>query len=66
MSENEVPEGDPHKPNLHEVRYSLRDLLEEVQEEREGSSIGQEIVDQTEISKLFNKRKKVRGGQKGE
>ena len=52
--------------DLKEVRYSLRDLLEEVQAEREGSSIGQEIVDQTEISKLFNKRKKVRGGQQGE
>ncbi|MEX0325219.1 MAG: hypothetical protein AB3N33_03935 [Puniceicoccaceae bacterium] len=66
MSENQVPEEGPHKPDLHEVRYSLRDLLEEVQEEREGSSIGQEIVDQSEISKLFNKRKKVRGGQTGE
>lgn len=51
---------------LAEVKYSLSDLLREVQAEREGSSIGQEIVDQTEISKLFNRRKKVRRGQKGE
>lgn len=50
---------------LAEVRYSLRDLIEEVQAEREGSSIGQEIVDQTEISKLFDKRKKGRRGNKG-
>ena len=63
---DEAVEAGPHKLNLQEVRYSLRDLLQEVQEEREGSSIGQEIVDQTEISKLFNKRKKARGGQKGE
>lgn len=66
MSDKAVPELGVHKPNLQEVRYSLRDLLNEVQEEREGSSIGQEIVDQTEISKLFNKRKRSRGGQKGE
>jgi hypothetical protein len=53
-------------PELKEVRYSLRDLLQEVQDEREGSSIGQEIVDQSEISKLFKKRKKVPGGKQGE
>ncbi|MEX0323927.1 MAG: hypothetical protein AB3N63_17345 [Puniceicoccaceae bacterium] len=51
---------------LAEVRYSLRDLIDEVQAEREGSSIGQEIVDQTEISKLFDRRKKGRRGNKGE
>ena len=52
--------------NLSEVRYSLSDLISEVQAERVGSSIGQEIVDQVEISKLFNRRKKVRRGQTGE
>ena len=61
---------DPVTPETHrelcEVRYSLRDLLNEVEAEREGSSIGQEIVDQSEISKLFKKRKKVRGGKQGE
>lgn len=55
-----------NRPDLKEVRYSLSELLTEVQEEREASTIGQEIVDQSEISKLFNKRKKVRGGKKGE
>ena len=50
---------------LGEVRYSLTDLWKEVQAEREVSSIGQEIVDQSEISKLFNRKKKVRGGQAG-
>jgi hypothetical protein len=50
---------------LAEVRYPLRELLREVQAEREGSSIGQEIVDQTEISKLFIRRKKVRRGKAG-
>jgi hypothetical protein len=48
---------------LQEVKYSLRDIMEEVKEERESSTIGQEIVDQTEISKLFNRKKKVRRGK---
>jgi hypothetical protein len=65
MSE-ESTSPEPGGHNLGEVRYSLRDLIQEVQAEREGSSIGQEIVDQTEISKLFNRRKKVRRGQQGE
>ena len=55
-----------HKVALAEVRYSLRELLEEVQAERESASIGQEIVDQTEITKLFKRKKKVRGGKSGE
>ena len=50
---------------LHEVRYSLADLLEEVQAEKETSTLGQEIVDQIEISKLFNRKKKVRRGKSG-
>lgn len=48
---------------IREVRYSLRELLDEIQHEREGSSIGQEIVDQGEIEKLFSKKKKVRRGK---
>jgi hypothetical protein len=58
--------GELNRPDLKEVRYSLSELLAEVQTEREASTIGQEIVDQSEISKLFKKRKKVRGGKKGE
>ena len=48
---------------LREVRYSLRQLLKEVKQEREGSTIGQEIVDQSEISKLFTSKKRSRRGQ---
>ena len=51
--------------SLHEVRYSLRDILEEVQAEKETSTLGQEIVDQSEISKLFNRKKKVSRGKSG-
>jgi hypothetical protein len=51
--------------NLHEVRYSLTDILEEVQSEKETSTLGQEIVDQSEISKLFKRKKKVSRGKSG-
>lgn len=51
--------------SLHEVRYSLTDLLNEVQAEKETSTLGQEIVDQSEITKLFNRKKKVRRGKSG-
>ncbi len=47
-------------PVLREARYSLRELLQEVQAEREGSSLGQEMVDQGEIAKLFSRNTKVR------
>ena len=49
---------------LEKENMRLRELLEEVQKEREGSSLGQEIVDQTEIGKLFGAKKKVRRGRK--
>ena len=49
--------------SLREVRYSLRELLAEVQDEREGSSLGQEIVDQEEIGKLFNRKRKAQSGR---
>lgn len=50
---------------LREVRYSLRDMLREVELERDGSSIGQEIVDQSEINKLFRKDKNDARGNPG-
>ena len=57
--------ADDSKSPLAEVRYSLRELLKEVQDEREGSTIGQEIVDQSEIGKLFNRKKRARRGEAG-
>ncbi len=60
--------GNTHKKDLalQEVRYSLREILEEVQAEKETSSLGQEIVDQAEINKLFNRKKRKRSGESGE
>jgi hypothetical protein len=52
------PDNTVNNSLLKEVRYSLRELLQEVNQEREGSSIGQEMVDQAEIGKLFKSRKK--------
>jgi len=54
-----------NQPDFKEVRYSLSELLQEVQAEREGSTLGQEIVDQSEITKLFKGKKKVSRGKKG-
>ena len=64
MSES-THDKDKSQAGLHEVRYSLADLLKEVQEEKETSTLGQEIVDQEEISKLFNRVKKERRGKSG-
>jgi hypothetical protein len=50
-----APRSEGH---LHEVRYSLRSLLLEVERERESSGLGQEMVDQSEIGKLFKMKKK--------
>jgi len=64
MTESPNPTPSPRPNLLKEVRYSLRELLAEVQQEREGSSIGQEIVDQSEIEKLFSSKKRTRRGKR--
>ncbi len=52
---------------VEEVKYSLRDLLKEVEAERRASEFAREAVDQEEISKLFErnraKGRRRRGGQ---
>ena len=55
--------GSGGKNDLQEVTYSLREILEEVRAEKETSSLGQEIVDQSEISNLFNRSKRKRRGK---
>jgi len=42
---------------LREVRYSLREMVAEVREERKQSALGRELVDATEIKKMFGNRK---------
>lgn len=44
---------------IKEVRYSLKTMLEEVKAERKGAAtLGRELVDSTEISKMFPARKR--------
>jgi len=63
------PEG-KNKPGLatglKEMRYSLTELLQEVQRERDSSTIGQEMIDQSEIENLFIRKQKARRGRQGE
>jgi hypothetical protein len=51
-------------PVFQEVRYSLPDLLSEIELERSESSIGMETLDQGEIRELFAKRRQRHGRDK--
>ena len=46
-------------PRLGEVRYSLTELLNELQVERTRGSFSQEKLHQAEINKLFKKRREI-------
>jgi hypothetical protein len=62
MSEEENPgmAAPPAKPVLAEVRYSLPDLLAEIDAERGSASFAMEKLDQAEIGKLFKTKKVTR------
>ncbi len=47
----------PPPPGLSEVRYSLPELLKEVQLERNAPAFAIEKLDQVEIAKLFQKNR---------
>ena len=49
------PAALPPAPALTEVRYSLPDLLREVERERDAPAFAMEKLDQVEIAKLFKK-----------
>lgn len=53
------PHGQP--PVITEVRYSLPELLAELQLERTSGAFAQEKLHQVEIEQLFQNRKKRRG-----
>jgi hypothetical protein len=59
-----MPDRDPEKkpaptaPVIHEVRYSLPEMMGEIELERSESAIGMETLDQTEIRELFAKNKR--------
>ena len=54
------PEAKPAAPVpvIREVRYSLPDMLSEIELERSESSLGMETLDQAEIRELFTKSKR--------
>ena len=47
--------------SLREVRYSLKELLEKMENERTDSILAKEMVDQSEISELFKSKSTKRG-----
>jgi hypothetical protein len=49
---------------IREVRYSLPEMLNEIELERSESSIGMETLDQGEIQQLFAKRRQRHGRDK--
>jgi hypothetical protein len=56
------PEGAAAKPKsamLAEVRYSLPEMLAELEAERGSASFAMEKLDQAEIGKLFKSKKPV-------
>ena len=66
MSSRPTPPSDTTAPAaaasvINEVRYSLPDLLAELQLERTTGAFSQEKLHQVEIGKLFQNRKKRRG-----
>lgn len=60
-------EPQPELSIVEELKYSLRELLKEVEAERRMSEFAREAVDQEEISKLFQrnraKGRRRRGGE---
>ncbi len=50
-----VPEG---RQQISEVRYSLAELLREIEVERRESSFAMETLDQVEIQKMFANRRR--------
>ena len=59
-SPNKNPAAPPPASAISEVRYSLPQLLREVQEERRAPAFAMEKLDQVEIAKLFTKNKRPR------
>ena len=44
---------------LHEARYSLKEMMQEVAVERKQSAFARELVDTTEIKKIFKERRRA-------
>jgi hypothetical protein len=56
-----TPDPDPAPappPQIAEVRYSLAEMLREIEVERRESSFSMETLDQVEIQKMFANRRR--------
>ncbi|MEM1222918.1 MAG: hypothetical protein AAGH40_09165 [Verrucomicrobiota bacterium] len=51
-------EKSKHQNAILSIKYSLRELMEEVVEERRDSVLGRELVDAAEIEKMFSRRER--------
>ncbi len=49
---------DAPAPRLQEARYSLKEMLREVEHERRHSALSMDLVDQSEIGTIFKTRVK--------
>ena len=59
---HQEPDDFPHgKIDLKEVRYSLPVMIEELKMERRSSLFAMEILDQTEIERLFASKRRPHG-----
>ena len=50
---------------INEVKYSLAELLVEVEEERQNSLLARELVDQAEIAGILKKNRRRSRGRNG-
>jgi hypothetical protein len=57
MMPDPAPESAP-RPQIGEVRYSLAEMLREIEVERRESSFSMETLDQLEIKKMFASRRR--------
>lgn len=64
MSANTTPR--PAGSALREVRYSLPELLAELQQERSTSHFAKEILDQMAIAQVFRSRPRHARGRKSQ
>ena len=60
MSQTSRSTRPPNSPAIGEVRYSLPQLLAELEAERASGSFAMEKLDQTEIGKMFKNRQSNR------
>ncbi len=58
MPERASPPAPAPTPPIREVRYSLPEMLQEIELERRESSFAMESLDQAEIGKLFANRRR--------